>query len=55
MGAEKEKKSKESKWNFHVWVTIENSRFLVKRVEVTKPNYSDSTPSLFTGIKKFHE
>jgi hypothetical protein len=27
MGAEKEKKSKESKWNFHLWVTIENSRF----------------------------
>ena len=27
MGAEKEKKSKESKWNFHLWVTIANSRF----------------------------
>ena len=27
MGAEKEKKSKKSKWNFHVRVTIENSRF----------------------------
>jgi hypothetical protein len=25
MGAEKEKKSKKSKWNFHVCVTIENS------------------------------